>query len=404
MTKKFWPLSLKLKSVILLVLSQICALSLWFATAAIMVDLQTEFDLSDIQKAGLSSSVQAGFVIGALVLAFFNIADRFDPRRLFALGAVVAASANYALLFSDPATITALILRAITGAALAGVYPVGIKLAAGWGVKDRGMLVGLLVGALTMGSALPHLIALGGDSDWRFVVRLTTILGFLSGFMIMASNLGPYLGKTARFNPRKLGAVWSNKRVRYAYLGYLGHMIELYAMWAWLGVALAEAFTDPFGDDAENIARIVTFTAITIGAVACIWGGRVADRIGKGQLALFALTISGSMGLLTAFLLYTDAPPLLIIISVVVWGASIIPDSPQFSALVADAVPAEDAGSLLILQTALGFFVTIFTVQGLPLVASAFGWPLALALLAVGPMVGIPAMILHQRAERRHLA
>jgi hypothetical protein len=187
-----------------------------------------------------------------------------------------------------------------------------------------------------------------------------------------------------------LRLAWSDERVRLAYLGYLGHMWELYAFWAWIGVAMAAAFAGPLGEDATAAARLLTFAAIALGGLLCRPAGRLADRVGKAQVASWAMVVSGGAGLMTA--LAYGGPIWLVAPLVLLWGAAVVPDSAQFSALVADAAPGERAGSLLSLQTALGFTLTFFTVQAVPAVAAALGWPTTLAIMAIGPMVGIAAM------------
>jgi MFS family permease len=382
----------KLRSVGLLALAQVLAMGLWFVSAAILPELVAEAELSPGRAALLSSAVQIGFVLGALVLAIHGTADRYDPRRVMAIAALVAAAANLGLLVTEPGGAAQVVLRAITGACLAGVYPVGMKIVVGWGTRDRGFLVGLLVGALTLGSALPHLLALGGGgASWRGTVAIASALAALGGMLALGTGLGPHHAKAPGFDPRVLAIAWRNREVRFAYAGYLGHMWELYAFWAWIAAAATAAFSAYMeAEAARDGARLLAFAAIALGGLLCLPAGALADRIGKARVAQGAMVASGLAGIGAA--LAFGGPPLLFAGIVLVWGATIIPDSAQFSALVADAAPPDRAGSLMTFQTALGFTLTFFTVQAVPAIASAFGWPPTLALMALGPAGGIVAM------------
>ncbi len=353
-------------------------------------DARTE--LSSIRQAALSSGVQAGFVIGALLSAVLGLADRYDPRRVFTISAVGAGLANLVLLTASPGSALAIAARVVTGALLAGVYPVGMKIAVGWGDKDRGFLVGALVGALTLGSAAPHLIALGGGSGWRLTVVIASLAAIIAGILCLFVMLGPHHTTALRFNPRVIVTAWTNKKVRLAYAGYLGHMWELYAMWAWIAAATAVSYSASLGEnDAEQLSKLTAFVAIAAGGLECVFSGNVADKIGKAEVTIIAMIISSIAAILTAV---TFGGPVWITFGiVVVWGISIIPDSAQFSALVADASPPDQVGSLMTLQTALGFALTFITVQMAPALASGFGWPVVLGALAIGPVLGIVAML-----------
>jgi MFS family permease len=382
----------KSTSITLLVLAEIAGMSLWFASAAILPDMVRESGIDAVRQAMLSSGVQLGFVAGALAVAASGLTDRFDPRRVFAICGVLAALCNAALLIAPIGGTIAILLRVLTGLLLAGVYPVGMKIAVGWGTKDRGLLVGLLVGALTVGSALPHLAAWLGGADWRSVIVATSVLALVGGLLVLLCGLGPHHARAPRFSTRAIALAWTNRRIRLTYLGYFGHMWELYAMWAWVGAAAAASYGALLGEaEATRLAKLTAFLAIALGGLTCAPAGWVADRIGKAQVTIIAMALSGSAAIATA--LTFGGPIWLTFVLIIIWGIFVIPDSAQFSALVADASPSDLAGSAMTLQTALGFALTAVTVQATPLLANELGWPAVLAGLALGPMVGIAAML-----------
>lgn len=366
-------------------------MSLWFVSAAVLPGMMAEYPMSAGQQAALSTGVQGGFVLGALALAVSGLPDRMDPRRLFAGCAMLAGFANLALLFVPPDTLGAVGLRILTGALLAGVYPVGMKIAVGWGSHDRGLLVGALVGAVALGSASPHLLALGGGADWRLTVFLASSLAVFGGLLALGAKLGPHHVKAAAFNPRAVATAWTNRGVRLAMIGYLGHMWELYAMWAWIGLIAAASYQMVMGlNEATQLATLTAFVVIAIGAIVCVPTGWLADRVGKARIAFWAMVVSGACAVLAA--LTFGGPVWLVLPVLLLWGASVIPDSPQLSALVADHAPADQTGSLLTFQTALGFALTMVTVQLTPVLASLWGWQVVLLIMALGPVVGTLAM------------
>lgn len=382
---------MKFRSLTLLVLAEVMAMSLWFISAAILPDMLNEVALSPVRQAALSSGVQAGFVAGALISAILGIADRYDPRRVFAASALCAGCANALLLVVEPGSFAAISARVATGALLAGVYPVGMKIAVGWGETDRGFLVGLLVAAITLGTAAPHLMAFAGGGDWRAAVTTASLVAILASALCLLIELGPHHGTATKFDPRAIVVAWMNRRVRLAYAGYLGHMWELYAMWAWVAAATSASYAVSMqAADAVRFSQITTIVAVAAGAIACAVAGLIADRIGKTEAAIIAMCVSGLSALAAAVTF--GGPPWITFLVVLVWGISVVPDSAQFSALVADFSEPEQAGSLMTLQTALGFALTIITVQATPFLAEFAGWPIVLASLALGPAFGIIAM------------
>ena len=382
---------MKARSVGLLVVAEVLAMALWFTSSATLADLVAATGLASGRAALLSSAVPAGFVVGALAIAVTGLADRLDPRAVFAAGALLAALANASLLVVPPDGALAVAGRAAVGLALAGVYPVGMKIAVGWGTRDRGLLVGLLVGGLTLGSAAPHLLAFLGGTDWRATTLAASGLAALGAVAVAGTRLGPEHARAPRFDPSAARLAWTDVRIRRAFAGYLGHMWELYAMWAWLGTAVLASYSLRMAPaDAAPIAKLTAFVAIAAGAVLCPLAGLVADRVGKARLTIGCMAASGAAALASAAAF--GGPVWLVALAVIVWGAAIIPDSAQFSALVADVAPPERAGSVLVLQTALGFALTVLTVQGLPRLAAAIGWPATFVVLAAGPAFGIAAM------------
>lgn len=381
----------KMRSVALIAAAQVAALATWFASVAILPDLAARHTLSPWLQAAFQSAVQLGFVAGTLASALLGLADRLEPRRLFAASASVAGLSTLGLLAVAPDGIAPVLLRALTGAALAGVYPVGLKLATGWGMKDRGFLTGLLVGALTLGSASPHLAAAAGFADWRVVVAIAGGGAFAGAGLILLAECGPYHRPGGRFRPGVAWLAWSDRRLRLINLGYLGHMWELYAMWAWIG-AIVAASGMAMGPRAISL---LAFAVIGIGVLGCIGGGLLADRIGRAEVTIGAMALSGTSALAAALLL--DAPAFLLVPVLLVWGVGVIADSAQFSALIADHAPDGTAGTLLTMQTCQGFLLTFLVVQAAPLLADAVGWRPVVALLALGPLAGILAM---RRAAR----
>jgi MFS family permease len=382
---------MKTRSIALLVLAEVAAMSLWFVSSATFADLQNANQISTFAAALLVSGVPAGFVAGALYLAVSGIADRFDPRYVFALAAVAAAIANALLLSVPPGGVASICLRIFTGFCLAGVYPVGMKIAVGWGQKDRGWLVGLLVGGLTLGSAAPHLLAWFGGADWKHATLLASILALLAAVLIMFTRLGPLHAIQPAMKAKSIMLAWTDKHLRRAFIGYLGHMWELYAFWAWIAPAAAASYqlqTDY--DQAIEWSKLTAFVAIASGALLCPFAGKFADRLGKAELTIVAMIASGGSALLAA--LVFGGPIWLVAGVFLIWGLAVIPDSAQFSALVADLSPVEMTGSLMALQTALGFALTIITVQLSPVVAQIIGWPGLFVILALGPLIGIIAM------------
>jgi len=379
-------------SITVIAASQVAAMTLWFSATAIIPALQAEYGLDSTTASLFTSAVQLGFVVGTLVSAFLGLADRWDPRRLFMWSALVAATANASILLLDPSSAPVIALRFVTGVCMAGIYPVGMKLASTWAEGDMGMLLGLLVGALTLGSAAPHLFNALGGIDWQLTLATGSVSALFAAFAIRLSGIGPNVGKSPPFNPRLALAAWTTPSLRLANLGYLGHMWELYAMWAWIGLFLHASFQVSFAEEstAAVAAAFVTFATIGVGALGCILGGAFADRWGRTTLTMLAMGLSGSCALLIGFLF--GGEPVLLIVVCLVWGFAIVADSAQFSASVAELADRSLVGTMLTIQTSMGFMLTLLTIQLVPPLVADFGWSYAFAFLAIGPYVGVFAM------------
>ena len=378
------------RALIGIALSQLLVLTLWFSAAAVAPQLRVEWNLSIAAASWLTLAVQIGFVIGAVVIATTGIADSVPSRRLFVIAATVAAAANAAVILISVDTVPlAYGLRFLTGLALAGVYPSGMKAMAGWFGRGRGMALGVLVGALTVGSAGPHLIR-GIGLEWRGVLIGASILAVF-GASLMARTVtdGPFEVDASPFSIRHVGAAVRNRGVRLSTYGYLGHMWELYAMWTWTAAFLAASAAQRGGSDAW--VPIATFAIIAIGGPASYVAGRLADAHGRELVAGTAMAISGASAVAT--LLVFGRSPVFVIPVFLVWGASVVADSAQFSALVTESAAAERRGTALTLQTGVGFLLTLVTIRGVPLFAESFGWQWAFPWLAIGPVLGIVAMV-----------
>jgi MFS family permease len=370
-------------------LAELGALSLWFSATAVIPALRTAWMSTDAQ-AWLSMAVTIGFVLGTVVSAVLTLADFVGARRLFVLSAIGGSLANAALLVVIDSLPLVLAARFLTGLAMAGTYPPAMKLAASWFVADRGLAVGSLVGALTAGGALPHLINFAGALAWPPVIAATS-LAALGGALVMAAFVrdGPHVQARAPFNPAFIGELVRSRGVVLANLGYFGHMWELYAMWTWIGLYLLTAFTRAGLPAAPRLGALATAAVIGVGAVSCVAAGLLADRIGRTATTMLAMIGSGACA--AAIGLVFDRPALLMAVALV-WGFTIVADSAQFSAAVTELAPPAYVGTALSLQTSLGFLLTLVSTWLVPRAVEAWGWPWAFAFLAPGPLLGALAM------------
>lgn len=376
----------KPRNLAVLCLAVVLTLSVWFAGTAAVPDLLAAGLVTTAQAGWLTAAVQLGFVAGTLVSAVFSLADRRDPRLLFLASALLAAAATLAQTIVAPSGWGALGLRFFAGAAMAGVYPVGMKLAASWARGDLGLLIGLLVGALTLGSALPHLIpTLLGGIGWQAAYLGAGVLAGLGGIAILFFQPGPLLGARPPFRPSQALEAWRNKGLRLANLGYLGHMWELYACWAWIGLFLAGVL-----GGAPGQAGPWVFGVLAAGAVGCVVAGLIADRWDRAAVAALCMLASGASALLIGPA--AAIAPWLALLVALVWGFAVVADSAQFSACIVSLSPPDYVGTMLTVQTSLGFLLTVLTIGIVPWAVALVGWEWAFAVLAPGPLLGAFAM------------
>ncbi|MFN2572222.1 MAG: MFS transporter [Gemmatimonadales bacterium] len=383
---------------LILAVAVLLAMAPWFSASAVAPVLAHAWQLSPAATAWLTISVQLGFVAGALISAILTLADRVSSRRLVAVSAVLAAVATVGVAASRGITM-GIACRLLTGAALAGVYPPGMKIAAGWFKEGRGVAIGVLVGALTLGSASPHLVRWAiAASAWRTVLVVAACSAAFGGLLVLlVPDDGPYAAPSARFSLAAVPRILGDRAVALANLGYLGHMWELYAMWTWMAAFVAASEHARRGPQADvaALAALVTFGVVGTGAIGCWLGGRYADRWGRSLVTSAAMLVSGSCALVVGFLF--GSPLAILLPLLLVWGVTVVADSAQFSAAVSELAPPEYVGTALTLQTSLGFLVTCATIYLLPVVASHIGWRWSMSVLAIGPAFGIWAMMTLRR-------
>ena len=370
---------------------QVLALAVWFSVSAVVPGLQAEWGISSAAAVWLSGTVPLGFVTGALLSTVLNLADRVPPQVLMAASAALAAASTFALAVLADALPTALALRFLTGSFLAGVHPVGIKLMASWTSSSRrGLAMGLLIGALTLGSALPHLIGGLLTLPWRSVLQVTAGIALLGALLALtAVRPGPHLSSgPVTLHPRYVLQLFAQRGPRLVNLGYFGHMWELYALWTWLPLFVLHAAAAP---DLGGYSQVMVFVTMGVfGLAGCLLGGWAADRFGRSAAAVSALTVSGACCLLSPLAFLAPAPVLAGFCAV--WGASVIADSGVFSTALSEVADRRFVGTALSAQTAIGFALTVASIQLVPLLADVVGWQYAFVLLAPGPALGALAM------------
>ena len=383
------------RALFLLSLAELLAMSLWFTGTAVIPQITALWHSGLALGSWLTIAVQIGFSLGAITFALFNIPDVFSPVKVLVASALLASAANAAFAFLAAEPLTAILLRGATGFFLAGVYPVGMKIIAGWFQRGRGLALGIMIGALTVGSAVPHAANAIGGIPWRGVVLLGSAQAVLGAILVaFGVREGPFAMPQSRFDPAQVLEIIRNRALRLANLGYLGHMWELYSMWGWIAVIFAAS-----AGWSRMRYEAAAALAIAIGAVGCIWAGAASDRLQdqaaslrvaqRARVTIIAMAISSVCCVLAALALHR---PLLLAPLSLIWGIAVIADSAQFSTIISEVSDKRYVGTALTCQVALGFLLTAAVIRLMAAIASRYGWNWALASMALGPLLGIWAM------------
>ncbi len=371
--------------------AMLLGMTTWFSASAVVPQVRSAWGLTTNQSSLLTIAVQLGFVTGAILSAALTLADVFPAKWVFCIAALGAAAVNAGIVLAHGPGL-AIPLRFATGFFLAGVYPVGLKLLSTWFRRGRGMALGVMVGALTLGSAMPHFVNGIGGLHWRAVILSTSILT-VAGTLLAALTIhdGPFPFSRAPFDPKQIRQVFTNRGVRFASLGYFGHMWELYAMWAWFLAFATDSLTARGTTNGRRSAALATFAVIGIGAVGCWLGGILGDRWGRTRTTAAAMAISGACALGIGF---TFGAPFPLVVAVgLVWGVTVVADSAQFSTVVTELADQSYVGTALTLQLAVGFTLTVVTIWLVPILRDHLGWRWTFAFLAPGPFLGLLVML-----------
>ncbi len=375
----------------IIVFSQFCCISLWFAGNAVMDDLLIEYKLGENALGHLTSAVQFGFISGTLLFAVLTISDRFSPSKVFFISALLGAFFNILMVFEGNSYLSLLILRFLTGFFLAGIYPVGMKIAADYFRKGLGVSLGFLVGALVVGTAFPHVLkGFSSDISWRSVIIITSILSFIGGLVIVVFiKNGPFRKPSQHFEPSVFFRVFKNNKFRSAAFGYFGHMWELYAFWAFTPLLLI-TYQDLHPLTSFNIP-LLSFIIISSGGIACVLGGYISLRYGTRKTAFSALMLSCFCCLISPIMLILENS-VIFIAYLIFWGMVVIADSPLFSTLVANNVNHESRGTALTIVNSIGFSITIISIQMLNVISQLMIPEMIYIFLAIGPLLGLLAL------------
>ena len=385
--------SRRTRQLLLICAVEVLAMGLWFSASAVVPQLRDDWHLSDAGATWLTTSVQLGFVAGALSSAVLNLPDRMSPVRLIGLAALAGAAANEAVALLAHGLALAIPLRFLTGVALAGVYPPGIKLMATWFRAGRGLAVGALVGALALGSGTPHLVNASPVLGWQAVLGVASALAVVGAVVAVgAVREGPYAASAAPFHPGYVRRLFGDRAQRLVCFGYFGHMWELYAMWTWVPAYAAASFAASGDSDPSRTAvELAAFAAVGVAGLAgCVLGGVVADARGRAVVTIASMAVSGAC-CIAAAAVYGVTPPIVVAL-MLVWGMAVVADSAQFSTALTEVADPGYVGTAVTAQTAIGFAITVVSIRLLPTVRDAVGWRYAFLFLAVGPALGIVAM------------
>ena len=377
------------RALFLIAAAELAGMSLWFGASAAAPALADRWGLAAADAGRLTLAVQLGFVAGTLVSAISNLSDVFRARHVFAISAFFAAVVNAVFALASAGAAVGIALRFLTGFFLAGVYPPGMKMMASWFREGRGLALGVLIGALTLGKASPYLVNSIGSADWRINLLGLSLFAAAGGAIALVVGDGPFATGTAPFDARQVVQVFANRGVRLASFGYFGHMWELYAMWTWVPIMIRASLER--SGATPDLAETASFVVIGAGAAGCVAAGFAADRWGRTAVASAAMAISGACCVAVGF--FFGASPLTLLTIAAIWGATVVADSAQFSACVTELADPRYLGTALTIQICLGFLLTTASIALIGRLRHTVGWPFAFAFLAPGPALGVAAML-----------
>jgi MFS family permease len=372
-----------------IVFSQFAVTSLWFAVNAVITDLNSAMNVGIEDTGIVTSAIQLGFIAGTLIFAFFSVSDRYSPRKIFFICAVLGSIMNLMIYFVASNLLSLLILRFLTGFLLTGIYPVGMKIAAGWYKGKLGNAIGLLVGSLVLGTAFPHLIkSLSGSLPWEYVIFIVSGFSLLGGLaMFLFVKDGPHISSGTKFNPKAIISIFKNRDLRSSAIGYFGHMWELYTFWALTPIILLNYLR--LNPTDINI-YFWSFIIIASGSIGCSVGGLISKKTGSAKVAFFQLAISGICCLISPIMFKASLP--LFLTFLIIWGIVVVGDSPQYSAIIALSAPKELVGSGLTIVNSIGFAITIVSLWFIYQVFEVVDFSYALLILSAGPAIGLISM------------